>query len=283
MVFESRGKWLRKSLFNKTRITFGRCQWVLGPVFFLVWKLFFSGKKVIVYTGVFGGTSRLRSPIPLSFFKTNVDFVCFTDEKLISDTWEIREVDRVNQCPVSTAKFYKMNPHKHFDSYEYAIWHDATIALNADPRYLILKYLVRSDFAIHKNPFRDSVHAEAQACIDERVDKKEVNEEQVRRYERAGFPDNGGLVESAVLLMRHHKPHVRKMLEDWYGEIVNGSIRDQLSFNYTAWKNNFKYIEIKTNVRRSMNYIFLKHDRKNIINRARENEKTASGPDVQFL
>jgi hypothetical protein len=34
-------------------------------------------------------------------------------------------------------------------------------------------------------------------------------------------------------------------MEDWWTEIKYGSRRDQLSFNYVAWKNNlkFNYIE----------------------------------------
>ena len=30
-------------------------------------------------------------------------------------------------------------------------------------------------------------------------------------------------------------------MEDWWTEIKYGSRRDQLSFNYIAWKNNFKF------------------------------------------
>lgn len=32
-------------------------------------------------------------------------------------------------------------------------------------------------------------------------------------------------------------------MEDWYSEVVNYSFRDQLSFNYVCWKNNFMYDE----------------------------------------
>ena len=35
---------------------------------------------------------------------------------------------------------------------------------------------------------------------------------------------------------------VIKVMEDWWLELKYGSKRDQLSFNYTAWKNSFNFL-----------------------------------------
>ena len=44
-----------------------------------------------------------------------------------------------------------------------------------------------------------------------------------------------GLVEAPVIL-RRHTAAIRALNEAWWAELVRGSRRDQLSFNYVAWK-----------------------------------------------
>jgi hypothetical protein len=63
---------------------------------------------------------------------------------------------------------------------------------------------------------------------------------QVGRYEFSGYPHNNGLVETGVLL-RRKQPEVATFNERWWAEIRQGSLRDQLSFNYVAWRVRLKY------------------------------------------
>ena len=48
-----------------------------------------------------------------------------------------------------------------------------------------------------------------------------------------------------VILRRHNEEDCIKLMESWWTEIQYNSKRDQLSFNYVAWKNKvkFNYIE----------------------------------------
>ena len=64
---------------------------------------------------------------------------------------------------------------------------------------------------------------------------------QVSKYLKEGYPQNNGLATNPILLREHHNPDIIKTMEDWWIEIKYGSRRDQLSFNYVAWKNNFKF------------------------------------------
>ena len=41
---------------------------------------------------------------------------------------------------------------------------------------------------------------------------------------------------------KHNETNVIETMEDWWTEIKHHSRRDQLSFNYTAWKNNFNFV-----------------------------------------
>jgi hypothetical protein len=47
-----------------------------------------------------------------------------------------------------------------------------------------------------------------------------------------------GLITGMIILRRHNEPDSIQTMEDWWTEISYRSKRDQLSFNYCAWKNN---------------------------------------------
>ena len=49
-----------------------------------------------------------------------------------------------------------------------------------------------------------------------------------------------------VLLRRHNSPDVVQAMNAWWGELVAWSKRDQMSFNYVAWKEglHFNYMQI---------------------------------------
>jgi hypothetical protein len=62
---------------------------------------------------------------------------------------------------------------------------------------------------------------------------------QLEQYRSEGFPVNYGLTENNVLIRRHNDPTIIKLMEDWWRELLAQSRRDQLSFPYVAWRNNF--------------------------------------------
>ena len=72
---------------------------------------------------------------------------------------------------------------------------------------------------------------------------------QVDRYRKAGYPADNGLVSGAIIFRKNASPTVKKINEDWWREIESGSVRDQLSFDYVAWKNTFPFFRIDESVR----------------------------------
>ena len=62
----------------------------------------------------------------------------------------------------------------------------------------------------------------------------------MQNYEYAGFPRNNGLITGMVILRRHNHLDCVKVMEQWWSEISYNSKRDQLSFNYSAWKKGVK-------------------------------------------
>jgi hypothetical protein len=76
--------------------------------------------------------------------------------------------------------------------------------------------------------------------------KKDVSENvkpQMERYKEEGFPTDYGLLQSNIIIRKHNEPDCVRLMEAWSEEVMNGSHRDQLSFNYCCWKN--KDIKIK--------------------------------------
>ena len=87
----------------------------------------------------------------------------------------------------------------------------------------------------------NSVYMEADALLtlDKRglaKDRADLIKKQVQRYYDEGFRSQNGHVAAAIMLRRHHEPRVIEAMEKWWSEIEKGSRRDQLSFNYAAWK-----------------------------------------------
>ena len=72
-------------------------------------------------------------------------------------------------------------------------------------------------------------------------DNPHVIKKQLDKYATLGYPAQNGLITGMVILRRHNEQDCIDTMEDWWTEIKYGSKRDQLSFNYVAWKNNLKF------------------------------------------
>ena len=64
---------------------------------------------------------------------------------------------------------------------------------------------------------------------------------QIETYSLLGYPHKNNLITGMVIVRRHNEDDCIKAMEDWWTEIKYNSRRDQLSFNYVAWKNNLKF------------------------------------------
>jgi hypothetical protein len=62
----------------------------------------------------------------------------------------------------------------------------------------------------------------------------------MKHYRYENYPTGAGLAECPVILRRHTKG-TELFNEIWWNEIETHSRRDQLSFNYVAWKLRIRY------------------------------------------
>lgn len=198
--------------------------------------------KIVVYTCITGNYDTLapvRNPEP------NVDFVFFTDNpkaKVVG--WTTRPIPEIlkNLSNVKKQRLIKICPHKYLPEYEYSIWQDGNIILRYSPTKLVEK--LKADdhcMLIRKHPIRKCIYDEERAVLRAKRDRPEVTNPQMERYREEGFPKKFGLVESCIIVREDHVPECEQLMLDWSNELLQGSHRDQLSFNYVCWKNNIDY------------------------------------------
>tara|TARA_Y100000361_G_C11075704_1_gene298160 strand:+ start:44 stop:736 length:693 start_codon:yes stop_codon:yes gene_type:complete len=207
--------------------------------------------KKVIYTTIFGDYDDLLEP---TFKPDGYDFVCFTDSDLKSDTWEIRKVLPLYNDPTRSAKKYKILPHRFLSEYDYSFFVDGNILVRENPDDIINQYLIDYNMAMFDHnkceiyDRRNCVYQELQAILHlgqqngKYKDNPQLMINQVQKYQKEGYPQNNGLVCCMIMSRKHNEPDVIQTMEDWWIEIKHHSRRDQLSFNYVAWKNNFNFV-----------------------------------------
>ena len=208
--------------------------------------------KKVVYTTIFGGYDDLVEPY---YIPNGWDFICFTDADLKSDVWKIVNVKTFYNDNTRNAKQFKVLPHRHLSDYDYSIFIDGNMTIRNNPDELIDNYLSTSNIAFfdhNKNLLdpRDCIYKEAEVIFEfgkrngNYKDNPELIRKQIQKYHNDGYPTNNGLITGMVIMRRHNEKDCIEVMEDWWTEIKYNSRRDQLSFNYVAWKSkaNFNYL-----------------------------------------
>ena len=180
------------------------------------------------------------------------------------------------------AKRFKILPHRYLSDYEISIFIDGCYLIKGDVGELVERYLDNVNAAFHNHNLqpaydkRNCIYDEARTILmfgeknmkitPERgmknyKDNPELIINQMQRYMDSGYPENNGLIIGGVVLRRHNEKDCIEAMEDWWKEIRYGSKRDQLSFNYVAWKNKFKFNYIDGDARENKYFLYGKHNR----------------------
>lgn len=210
-----------------------------------------TGNRKVIYTAIFGGKDELLQPtVSLSEY----DFICFADERSAAHKsfknpgpWEVRIVTPTHDDPVRSARRYKLLPHEYLKEYEVSVWVDGNFIVRGNPDPLIEKYLNGANVAVYDHmqetfSLRDCIYDEADELIrmfrenGRYKDDPDVIRRHMERYRREGYPAHNGLLISSVMLRRHNAEDAVALANLWWSEMERGSRRDQLSFNYAAWK-----------------------------------------------
>lgn len=213
--------------------------------------------KIAIYTSIFGGYDELYdNQYPIE----GVDYICFTDSNIKSNTWKIIKSTPIYTDPNRNAKKYKILPHRYLPEYDYSIWIDGNLRVISDIRPLCSGNPHKVYDHMKVVDKRNCIYEEAAFILNagernykERPDRgmlcwkdnPSLIKKQINKYISEGYPRDNGLATNPILVRNHNNSEVIKNMEDWWEEIKYFSKRDQLSFNYIAWKNkyNFSYLE----------------------------------------
>lgn len=181
-----------------------------------------------LYTAIFGQYDDLK---PINNPTPGWKYVCFTDQPLVSDVWEIV------QCPLfggprRTSKLYKIKFHE-FVQDEISMWIDASFIVNCDLNEWMKRF--KAPFTLMQHPKRNCVYQEALACIKNRRDNPGIIRSQVDRYRRLGLPVANGMAATGIMIRQRCKETIA-FSELWWKEIQAGCQRDQISWALPNWK-----------------------------------------------
>jgi len=183
-----------------------------------------SKAETILYSCIIGRYDQIHE------FETPYRKILFTDRPIFSSTWEVKVIDPEPKL----FRKVKILPHLFLPPHDRSIWIDGHL----QPQDLTV--FERSGFWLMKHPVRDCVYQEAQECVMLRKDNPATIHEQVNRYRLEGYPAHNGLCATGVLI-RDNNPEYYHFLDMWWHQVRTGSVRDQLSFNYCAWRTGLEY------------------------------------------
>ena len=235
--------------------------------------------KKVIYTSVFGCTEEnnyhLHEP---DVSLVGWDFICFTDNpNFKSDLWDVKLVKPLYEDGARNAKRYKLKPHVFLKEYDISVWHDIEVKITKDINSVVTGMLTGNNLAIlnHELCGRTvSGDLNVRKCVYEEAkfiqwlgdnnpkkiykDNMDIIHTQVDRYRKEGYPENNGLARTTVMFMRHNEDDVKQQMDTWWEEMKYGSRRDQISFNYSAWKNDFKFSYIQEDIDDNPYFLYMK-------------------------
>lgn len=206
-----------------------------------------------IFTAIFSNYDELKHPLVIT---EGWHYILYTDLDIVSNFWEIRKVELINNDPILTARYYKIMFHEHIED-DFSIWIDGSFTIGCDlDKFVVGNF--KSPMTVVKHPLRNCIYREADICIQQkRGDRKEI-ERQIEAY-RGKVPKNAGLIQSGIL-MREKTRYTIEFCTAWWNQVLTFSTRDQISFTYCAeflmvWPH-----VIRFNYQTSKEFIFKKHD-----------------------
>lgn len=203
---------------------------------------FMKKNQIAIYTCVTNGYDEVEEPndvIP------NADYFYISDRELdrpsIFSYVNINDVLPTNITEETRKNRYcKINAHKLFPQYRYSIYYDGSFKLKQNIAEYISQIPKAGVIPACRAPWKSPYIEAMRRCVTQR-DSKEIILGQVEQYWLEGMPDDIGVYYCGILIREHNSPICKKIMEEWWNEIMKHSKRDQISFPYVLWKNGFTY------------------------------------------
>ena len=199
--------------------------------------------KLIVYTALFADESIPLEQVgrfyPFVHDKKDVQYIAFTNRKdLLSDFWDVRitSLDK-NISPRMNSRFHKWNPANVLEDFTHSIWMDSQCYFVNEPTAIVNHFLGDNyHTAIHRHTDLTSSYVEGMvSSYVYKTDKPTVINRQLEKYFDAGLPYNYDHYETGILI-RKNNSEANMLSSKVYNELLEHSIRDQISTPFVVWK-----------------------------------------------
>ena len=190
-----------------------------------------------IYSALYGGVDHVPAlPPDLPY-----EAIMYTDDRhLGAPGWEVRYVphgiwspnsDPVKGPPMLAHKYWKLFAGR--DEADIAIWLDASVTIALSGEDFVKRCeaaVVFEDIAFVEHPWRTCVYDEAaySALLPRYAYEAPHILAQSAYYASIGHPDHWGLMATGFMVRRDTHA-VRKLMEDWWYEILHRSHQDQVS------------------------------------------------------
>lgn len=195
--------------------------------------------KKVIYTSLVGNYDALKNP---KYIMEGWDYICFSNDVKVNENsiWEVRPIPCDLRDNLRLSRFAKLNPHIVLPDYDISLWMDANLNIENDKFKDRIESLVGSNtlISVPTHPVRDCIYEEADSCIKEGRDSKNLITRQVEFVKQNGFPEKNGLYENNIILRMHKEKEIISLSKKWWDMYLKYSKRDQLSLAYLLWKNN---------------------------------------------
>jgi len=203
--------------------------------------------KTVLYTVVYG-----KCDFVPKFSCTKPDCDCFiiTDQKdLANHLVRVGNIFKpILTPPISdntrkASRHIKCRPDLIFGDYDASIYLDANLIVKMNIPHRIPTILSKTNYAVCKHPRGiSSSYDDGKRCIKERRDDPDVIRKQLDYYKKCGYEEkHKNIPACGLLIRRHNEEEVKKFGEAWWGQILEYSERDQISWPFIRWKMNFKH------------------------------------------
>lgn len=212
----------------------------------------FSKKKSkVIYTCITNNYDILKHSI---YNTEQFDYVFFgqTNQNL-EQPWQFIDIKPMKDIictddPIKIARFFKTHPHLFFRNYEQSLWIDGNIDIITDPNNIFNIFLDQEYMLICDHPQRNSIYSEAQICKSMNKDTEQNIDRMLQYFNKEGFKDQSGLVQSGIILRRHKNKQCINLMQYWWKIIKQYSCRDQLSFSFCIQKLQSNILRIDWNL-----------------------------------
>ena len=200
-------------------------------------------RKVIVYSCLIGDYDNVTS------FKRQkgYDYILFTDQNIVNTNWTIypipKEVAKLKVSDIKKQRYMKIHPHKFFKNYDLSIYIDANYIIKGDLDDFLINTLNPIDhiYICHLQ-FGRGIHQALKTAIANKLDNQLLLNQTIDRYNKSKILRKQGIVNAGLIIRKHHKEDVIRLMDAWWEEIEKYSHVDNFAFNYAGYKTGVRFL-----------------------------------------